>query len=605
MQKGTVNQTGYPHIDKPWEKHYIQERLLKTYQPKTLYREIVDNNKDYLSQSAVTFLGGRFTYGQVIDNFDATAKSLEEYGVKKGQYVSAFVAGIPEALYLIYGNSKIGAVTHLIPVYETEDQLIRSINESGSELFFIMSSFYNEKTKNAIKKTCVKETIVIPTLNSSPLNKIVKMKSFLKNPVSLFTKKDRHIDWNTFIKNGKHRKDAIECSYEPNQGTIVFNTSGSTNGTPQGVLHTAESLNHKAHSYYPTGINLDRGMVYYSVIPPWFSTGMSTSYHLPMVYGAELFLDPRFTREAFVQNLLKYNINYTVTSLALYEGFLDRELVKKHYHPQKRNLKKLYYPFTGGEPANAANIRNIQASMEEVGFEMKLLNGYGSSENGPGIATQTPEVFTPGSSGMPLPGINIKIVDGITRKPLKTGELGELLVHNPETTMQKYFPKDKKKTENYFETDSDGIVWNKMGDAGYFDENGELYVLGRADDYTLVNGKRCYNFEVARIISEDQDIESFYVHTRKNGTEEKMVVHIVFSETGKQKQESDPKYTEQMLKRLQKMVLDVKDDADWMPEIFKVRKDFPMHTNGKRNLEKVRNETDGFTHLSKEKVERR
>lgn len=59
------------------------------------------------------------------------------------------------------------------------------------------------------------------------------------------------------------------------------------------------------------------------------------------------------------------------------------------------------------------------------------------------------------------------------------------------------------------------------------------------------------------------------------------------------------------VKTLAKMVLDVKGDADWVPEIFKVRKDFPMHTNGKRNLEQARNETEGFTYLSKEKVERR
>ena len=51
------------------------------------------------------------------------------------------------------------------------------------------------------------------------------------------------------------------------------------------------------------------------------------------------------------------------------------------------------------------------------------------------------------------------------------------------------------------------------------------------------------------------------------------------------------------------MVFEAKGDIDWVPEIFKIREDFPLNSNTKRNLEHVRNETEGFHFISKEHLQ--
>lgn len=594
-----IIQTGYPHIDKPWEKHYIEDDLHKGKGDNSLFRELYNSNKGHLNERAINFLGGKLSWGDVFLNIDATIKSLTEYGVTKGDYVTAFIGGIPEYISFIYACSYIGAVGNIIPIFDEEKHLSDNLNNSESKLFFCMDLFHTDMVKRAVKSSKVRETIVVPTLNSSPLRIPANIAKIAKNPKLLLTKDNKYNTWNNFIKDGSKREMPQEATFEKNTPSIVLYSSGSS-GKSKGVVHSAEAINNKARSYYASGINLDRGMKFYALIPPWFATGASTSYHMPMVYGAEMFLDPRYDREVFVKNLLTQGINYVVSSVSMYEGFLDKELVNKYYKENKKTLQKLFFPFQGGEAPNPTLIKNIQKAMEEAGFENVLLNGYGTSENGPGISTQTPKIHTVGSSGIVLPGMNVKIVDE-NNQSLKINEPGEIKVHNPNTTMLKYFsPEDS--TEEYFERDEQGTKWNVVGDYGFVDEKGELHTLGRKDDYTEVNGKKCYNFIISAIIADDEDIKNVSTFTRTYNDKHEMVVHIILSETGLEKKEGDPSFLEEKVKSIQERIFNQKDDIDWVPEIFKFRDSYPVAKSGKRNDKAIIAETDGFYYSDKQNL---
>ena len=93
-------------------------------------------------------------------------------------------------IYSFYGLAKIGAVLNLMPYYFDSNDMADRINECNSETILVMEEFY-DKIKDSIAKTNIKNIIIVPTLNSSPLK-------YLKRNTKI---KDKNvIYWNDFIK---------------------------------------------------------------------------------------------------------------------------------------------------------------------------------------------------------------------------------------------------------------------------------------------------------------------------------------------------------------------------------------------------------------------
>ena len=101
--------TGYPTIDRPWLQFLDMDKY-DFVNDKTVYQDIVDVNKDYLDNLAIMYFGGKVSYDKLFKKIDQVAKSLEEYGIKKGDFVTVCSAGTPELIYVFYALAKIGAV---------------------------------------------------------------------------------------------------------------------------------------------------------------------------------------------------------------------------------------------------------------------------------------------------------------------------------------------------------------------------------------------------------------------------------------------------------------------------------------------------------------
>lgn len=586
-------QSGYPHIDKPWKQKYISQEFILS--RKTLYRALYDNNKNNLDQIAIQFFGFKASYKQLFQKIDQVAKALTAYGIQKGDVVSTIIAGIPEFIYLFYATNKIGAIIHPIPILDegdvdTEDIWTQKLNLTESKLFFLMSSFDTATLRKALRNSAVKTVVNISTLQSSPLRILLAVLSFLKKP-QIKTNSQGDVSWRSFLKAGSSIKEVQEVAYEKGKTAAILYSSG-TSGKPKGILLSNDVINSKVKSYEQLDLNMKPGMTLYAIIPPSYATGTSTSYHFPLYYGCTLFLDPRYSKETFVKNLLQKKIFGTVAPTSLFEGFLDPEITNNYYKKGKHNLTQFKYSFQGGEPADKNVILTMQARMENMGFTGFMMNGYGTSENGPVIATQTPTVRTPGSSGVILPGLNVKITDEQNR-PLGYNQIGEIKVHNPHTTMSGYLG-NPEITEKYFETDEEGVRWNLVGDAGYISEEGEIFVLGRQDDAVVKNGKRYYNFVIGNYIKELEEVDSVLVVSRANGEgEDEVVVHIVLNPNFKTIVTQQNRLLN-LIRKIQDHVFSKNHDPEEVPEVFKFRDQFPLCKSGKKDKKLIESETDGM-----------
>ena len=79
--------TGYPSIDKPWLKYYTQEQINASLPHMTAYEYLKKQNADHLDYTAIDSEVGCYTYGELFDQIDATAKALWAMGIRKGKTV--------------------------------------------------------------------------------------------------------------------------------------------------------------------------------------------------------------------------------------------------------------------------------------------------------------------------------------------------------------------------------------------------------------------------------------------------------------------------------------------------------------------------------------
>lgn len=577
----TLKLSGYATIDKPWVVNYNQDELGKEIPKRTVFQEVYNNNFSFPKDLALEFFGSKINYSDFFKNVEATAKAFQEYGIKKGDFVTICAAGIPETVYSFYSLSKLGAVANMIAPHFDKKDLIARISDCESDILIIMDEFYPE-LKDAIKNSRIKNIIILPTLNSSILRFISKTYKLDSHSNELY--------WNQFIKDGKNREESPTIPYEKDLPLTMVYSSGTT-GASKGILLSNDSFQNSIQSYPASGVDISRGQKFYQIIPPWYSTGLSTSIHLPLSYGTSVFMDPRFERDIFVKNIIKAKPNYCVAPTSMYEGFLDERLVKN------KDLSFFNYPFEGGEPLSDEVATKIEKVFKKHRNEAPLRVAYGQCECGAAITTQTQKAeSTRGSVGIPLPGVTIGIFDDDFNE-LPYYERGQILANTP-CSMLGYY-KNEKATTEYFHFDKTGKKWNCTGDIGYIDEKGNLFVQGRASDYSIINEEKIYNFDVENIIMELDEIKICDVLEFDNDGKKELAVHIIFNEKLQKIIETNKDYLKEELYSIQQYIYEKTNNENMVPYRFKIRQSFPYAKSGKRDVVKIKQEMDGFVVIDK------
>ena len=568
IAKGNVQgpMVGYASVDKPWLKYMTKENIMKDIIPKNIYQDLYDSNKDYPNQIALMYFGAKITFKKFFENIDKTAKALIANGVKKGDYVTIYSCSCPEVLYTFYALAKLGAVAHFMDPFALK-KADEKISECNVKLAIVLDKFY-DSTKDVIKNSSVEKTVILPTLNSSPIGLFAKTvkPDKTKNEVS----------WNQFFKEGKNVELPDEIPYEPEMPVCSVCSSGST-GIPKSILLTHDSFEYSVHAYPLIDVPIYRNDMCYQVVPPWASTGISSSVHMPLVQGGTLYMDPRFERKVFVKNNLKINPAATIASTSLFQAFLDDSIA-----PKKGDLSNYRNCFQGGEKVEMEDKLAVEAAFKKYGSDAKLMNGYGQCECGAGICTQTQYTPSNVTVGIPIPGVTLSICDE-DKNEVPTNSRGEILVNTP-CGMKEYL-NNPEATANYFYYDENGIKWNCTGDMGFVNDNGELTVLGRMNDYSMVNDEKIYNFDIETSIRENSFVQNVDVFTDNSGV---VAAHVIL----------DPNYQidnyGDLIRRLQTKIYNDYNSINYVPCKFKFRDSFPAAVSSKRDVAAMKAETEGF-----------
>lgn len=574
--------TGYPSIDKPWEHFYSGIEKRSIFLNSTPYQGLIKNNSSHTEEIALEYFGAKISFGELIKNTDCVAKSLESYGVKKGDYVTICSTTTPEVVYAFYAISKIGAVANVISPFYTPEELMARIDECSSKLIIIVDKFL-PKFKELLVKDASKKIIVLPMMNSSVLRFV--------SPKYKIGGSTNEISWKAFIKNGANHKDTAVDPYEPQKPQAMVYSSGTT-GASKGIVLSVDSFQKLINAYGNSGFDTSRGQKVYQNIPPWHSTGLSLGINFPLSFGVQVCIDPRFDHTVFVKNVLKFKPEYILTNTSMYQGFTFEKSLKLL---KGKSLSFLKYPVEGGEPLTEKDIANIESVFRNHGSNAHLLNGYGECECGATVTTDiTSHKFSNAASGIPLPDITSVAIFDDEYNELKYGERGNILVKT-EIGMIEYF-NNPKATAEFFYIDENGDRWSKTGDIGYMNEDGSLVVLGRKSDYSVIDGVKIYNFDVEHAILLSDKVKLCEVQTHPNDRS-RLVAHIVWANDVNLILKHTPEKQTEYLEEIQKNVMDILHFPEAVPHSFCVRDGFPSAHSGKRDIKFIKSDIEGLIEI--------
>jgi len=232
-----------------------------------------------------------------------------------------------------------------------------------------------------------------------------------------------------------------------------------------------------------TGFDSEQKML--AILPLFHAYGLTVTLLLPLVTGAAVVIE-RFIPRQILQQIEKLRITCLVAVPSQY-----RLLAKE---PTAADLSSLWLCIAGAE-----RLPEHVAIEFETRFHKTIVQGYGATEISPVVSLNLPDSNRFGSVGKPLPNLKVTIRDDNDRM-LQTTEIGEVCVEGSSVMLG--YHNDADATGRKIR---DGIL--HTGDKGYFDADGYLYLVGRADDLVKVSGEKVYPSEVETAIENIEGVD--------------------------------------------------------------------------------------------------
>ena len=437
-----------------------------------------DTAKAYPERTGLICETGRikrsWTFKEMDNTADWFAHSLSERGVKRGDRVMLMVKPSLEFITLTFALFKIGAVIILIDPGMGYRNLLRCIGQVKPEVFVGIVRAHLFKLVFPESFKTVRISMCISSFGSQLPNFLSAQKA------------EQSRSYGTPFPTAEMQADDLAA--------ILF-TTGST-GPPKGVCYD--------HSIFQAQLKLIRD--YYLIGPgdidqpafplfALFSTGLGACSVIPEMNPAKpAQVDPA----KFIRTINAHRVTYSFGSPAIWN------VVSKYCLDHSIKLPSVEKILMAGAPVPG---ELLARTMSVLSDDAEVHTPYGATESLPiasitasEILGETWEKTRAGKGvcvGKPLPSITIKIIK-TTDEPigkleqsllLSHYETGEIIVRGPVVTSG-YYNNDK---ENELAKILDGDeIWHRMGDLGYFDENGRLWFCGRKGHRVIYGNTTMY-----------------------------------------------------------------------------------------------------------------
>jgi len=400
-----------------------------------------------------------YTYTELVNFVKCVAGWLSSLGIEPEDRIAILLPDSPELVFCFWGALWSGVVPVPINTAATHRDIHYILKDSRAKLLLTTQAWASELGKSELGKSesPFLQHVVITDDSASFLS---QLKAQLAQPPYQYGHRDEPAFW--------------------------LYTSGST-GRPKGVVHRQCSMLTCAEHYSQAVLGMGPDDVTYSVANIPFAYGLGNTLYMPVAVGAATVLSSAQNAFDIVADIHRYQPTIFFGIPSIYSALLAVEEIS---------------------PLDTSSLRLCVSAAEQLPktiwqrwksqHELEICEGIGTTELLHIFLSNRPGNCRPGSSGKPVPGYSVQVLDA-EHRPIAPGDIGELQVCG-ESLMLGYWNRLKEtRAALHGET-------MRTGDKYLIDEEGFFWFMGRKDDCFKINGQWISPFEIEDIFLEHESI---------------------------------------------------------------------------------------------------
>lgn len=444
--------------------------------------------KEYPDNTAVIFLGEKFSYKKLHDMIDSFATGLAELGFKKGDRIILYLSNCVQYVIAFLAAQKLGLVVVLVSPIYTSHELEYMVKDSGARAIVCHDTNYGY-VREVIGKTSLEKIIFTNLIDLvSPTKRLIAY-LFDKTPHGTVKGGDETIAFKKLLRSPA---TPPEVDIDPVKDLSYILYTGGTTGFPKGVPG-----NHWGHTSYVNNItdwltigHLQPGKDVYIAINPLFHImALGLFMAIGLNVGATTVLMPVPQVDAILMEIERRKVRWMLGVPALYRMILENDRQDTY------DISSLRYCFCGGDVLP----REVLQRWKERA-NIPIYQVYGSTEAGHvSYSTLGAGDPAPMSIGKPLPSRKVLIVDSETLQEVPVGEVGELLVTS-EQSMKEYLNKPEETAGSFVKVGTD--TYYRTSDFVRGTEHGEIFYVERSADILKHKGYRVSASEVEAVLQD-------------------------------------------------------------------------------------------------------
>jgi len=414
----------------------------------------------------------RVTYGELWEKVNIVARYLKENGLRHGDRIAMIMKNSPEYVVVYYGILAAGGVVVSLNAASKFRDLSNWVSHCGANWLFadfnldLLARFCQNKSSDL--------AIVVNDYQDAD-NKDHQLDSLLK-----------------ILKQGKVQDIEIDAIDVKAPASIIY-TSGTT-GQPKGVTLTHENITTNIISIldYLKLVGTDSIV---NVLPFYYSYGNSI-LHTHLAVGAKIILvNSMMFPNKVIQKIEEEGATGFSGVPSTFALLLHRSNINNS------DLSSIRYMTQAGGAMPVANIERLLGLLPDIKFFVM----YGQTEASARLSYLPPAKLKQkiGSVGIAIPGVSLEVRDKYGSL-VKQGEIGEIFAKGK--NIMKGYWSDPELTKAVI---IDG--WLKTGDLAHYDEDGYLYITGRASEMIKVGDNRISPKDIEEVISELDSVEEVAV----------------------------------------------------------------------------------------------
>jgi len=428
------------------------------------------------------------SYSQLYREVNRLAFALQKLGVKSGDRVAIYLPMIPELPIAMLATARIGAIHTVIFSGFSSMALADRVNDTEAKAIITADGGFRRGKILQLKG------IVDEALEKTPsVEKIIVVK---RTGQEVKMKEGRDL-WYHEVTRGAEA-DVSPEPFESTHPLYILYTSGTT-GKPKGIVHGTGGYMVFINSMYKWVFDIQEESVYWCTADVGWVTGHSSIVYAPLMHGASIVVHegaPDYPKpDRWWEIIEKYKVTIFYTSPTAIRMFMryGEEWPKKH------DLSSLTILGSVGEPINPEAwmwyFRNIG------GERCPIVDTWWQTETGGIMISAAPGIglvpLKPGSATFPLPGIDADVVDENGR-PVPPSVRGYLVIRKPWPGMLMTLYKDPERYKEAYWSRFPNVYYT--GDYCMRDDEGYLWLLGRADEVLKIAGHRLGTMELESAI---------------------------------------------------------------------------------------------------------